>query len=168
METINFGSFPRSGNHFFVDLASKLFVNTTVAWNEHRSFDPLKHKNIVTTIRNPVDAVFSLCANTGELGQDFIDSSLKWYRLYYEKIIELGAFVVPFDELITNPVGCFVRIANIYNLNETNLLETSIINVNGKEPARQPEMLMNDVLGSKTLSAAHKVFEEITQQKREV
>lgn len=167
METINFGSFPRSGNHFFVDLASNLFINTTVVWNEHKFFKPLNQKNMVTTIRNPADAVFSLCANTGELGQNFIDSSLRWYRLYYKHITELGALVVPFNELITDPVGCFNRIANTYNLNEPNLFETSIINVNGKEAAKRPELLMNNVLGSKMFPSAHEVFKEITQQKRE-
>jgi hypothetical protein len=168
METINFGSFPRSGNHFFVDLASRLFVNTTVSWNEHRSFNPLKQKNIVTTIRNPADAVFSLCANTGELSQDFIDASLRWYKLYYEKIVELKALVIPFEELIADPVPCFIRIANTYNLNESNLLETSIMNVSGKEPINQPELLRDGILGSVAFIAANRIFEEITQQKREV
>lgn len=168
METVNFGSFPRSGNHFFVKLADKLFVNTEVVWNEHKFFGPLSQKNIVTTIRNPVDAVFSLCANTGEINKNFIDSSLRWYRLYYEKIVEIGGLVIPFEELITDPVRCFSHIVNTYRLNEASLLETCIIEINGKETSRQSDILKKDVLESAMLPAAHKIFKEITQDKKDV
>jgi hypothetical protein len=166
METINFGSFPRSGNHFFVNLADKLFVNTEVVWNEHKSFGPSNQNNIVTTIRNPADAVFSLCANTGEIDKKFIDSSLRWYRLYYEKIAEIGGLVIHFEELITSPFLCFINIVNTYNLNEPNLVETSIKNIEGKETSKQSDTLRQDVLGSAMLPAANQIFEEITQDKR--
>lgn len=167
METINFGSFPRSGNHFFVNLADKLFVNTEVIWNEHKSFNPPNQSNIVTTIRNPVDAVFSLCANTGEIDQNFIDAYLKWYKLYYEKIIDIKALVIPFEELITNPFLCFTNIVKTYNLNEPNLVGASIIDINGKESSRHSNVLREGILKSALLPAAHKIFEEITQDKRD-
>jgi len=166
VETVNFGSFPRSGNHFFVNLADKLFVNTEVVWNEHKSFGVCNQKNLVTTIRNPSDAVFSLCANTGEINQNFIDKSLIWYRLYYEKILQLNVLVIPFEELITNPVSCFNQIVETYNLNEQSFFETSIVNIDGKEPSKQSDTLRKDILESAMLSSANKIFEQIIQDKR--
>lgn len=166
METVNFGSFPRSGNHFFVNLADKLFVNTEVFWNEHKSFSVCNQKNLVTTIRNPADAVFSLCANTGEINKNFIDAYLRWYKLYYEKIVDINALVIPFEELITDPVRCFSHIVKIYNLNEPNLLEASIININGKETSRQSDILQEGILESAMFPAANNLFEQIIQDKR--
>lgn len=163
METVNFGSFPRSGNHFFVNLADKLFVNTKLVWNEHKSFGSSNQNNVVTTIRNPADAVFSLCANTGEVNQNFIDKSLIWYKLYYEKIVEIKALVITFEELIANPVTCFNHIVKTYNLNEQSFFETSIVNIDGKEPSKQLDTLSQDISGSAMLPAANKIFEEITQ-----
>ena len=110
METINFGSFPRSGNHFFVAVANKLLVNTNVSWHKHKIFYLLKQKNAVTTIRNPIEAVQSLCFHTGEIEQDFIDSSLKWYKMYYTKVKQSNVLVVPFAQLINNPFVCFDNI----------------------------------------------------------
>lgn len=166
METVNFGSFPRSGNHFFVKLADKLFVNTKLVWNEHKSFGVCNQKNLVTTIRNPADAVFSLCANTGEINKRMIDSSLIWYRLYYENILPLNALVIPFEELITNPVSCFNHIVETYNLNEQSFIETSMVNIDGKEPSKQSDTLRKDILESAMLSSANKIFEQIIQDKR--
>ena len=166
METVNFGSFPRSGNHFFVNLSDKLFVNTKLVWNEHKSFSSSNRKNAVTTIRNPADAVFSLCANTGEINKRMIDSSLIWYKLYYENIIKIKALVIDFEELISNPISCFNYIVETYNLNEASFTEESIMNIKGKETNRNSDKLRQDIFESPMFFDADKIFKKITQRNK--
>ena len=163
METINFGSFPRSGNHFFVAVANKLLVNTNVSWHKHKIFYLLKQKNAVTTIRNPIEAVQSLCFHTGEIEQDFIDSSLKWYKMYYTKVKQSNVLVVPFAQLINNPFVCFDNICRKYNLNENIMFDANILDITGKEYIGNtaPTSLTRSILGSKMLYDASSLFGEL-------
>ena len=166
METVNFGSFPRSGNHFFVAVASKLLVNTNVVWYEHKPFYLLKQKNAVTTIRNPIEAVHSLCFHTGEIEQNFIDNSLKWYEMYYEKISTSNVFVVPFVKLIDNPSACFDDICREYKLNDNAMFNVNVSNIIGKEHVDKtiPISLMENILSSKMLHNACSLFNKLCNQ----
>ena len=163
METINFGSFPRSGNHYFVDVASKLLVNTKVVWHEHKLFYLLKQKNAVTTIRDPIDAVHSLCLHTGEINQEFIDNCLRWYEMYYTKIKQANVLVVPFTKLIGDPSICFSDICIKYELNEKEISTIDVSTIQGKENYGRiaPESLIKNILNSKMLYNAYTLFDEL-------
>jgi len=166
VETINFGSFPRSGNHFFVALANKLLVNTNIVWHQHKIFYLLKEKNSVTTIRNPIDAVHSLCFRTGEMGQDFIDNSLNWYKLYYKEINKHNVFVIPFSKLIDNPSICFDNICKKYELNENKMSSIDVSQILGKENVENtiPKSLIENILKSKILYDVSSLFNELCNQ----
>ena len=38
---------------------------------------------------------------------------LEWYCAYYEKCKELNIFIIPFEQLISNPLACVYRICEI-------------------------------------------------------
>ena len=163
METINFGSFPRSGNHFFVDVGNKLLKNTNIFWHEHKLFYLLEQKNAVTTIRNPVDAVHSLCFRTGEMGQGFVDNSLKWYEMYYKSISEANVLIIPFTKLVNNASACFDDICAKYSLNENKMETFDPLTIQGKEHVDEiaPKSLRKSILNSKMLYDASSIFDKL-------
>lgn len=163
MDIINFGSFQRSGNHFFLNVANKIFDNTKVVWFEHNCFSLRKQLNTVVTIRNPVDSVFSLCVLRGEYGNDFINDRLRLYKMYYEKINTTNSIIIPFVQLIENPIVCFEYISSKYKLNEPNISKMNISTIEGKEYSNKhiPKFLKSEILNSHYLADADKIFNKL-------
>lgn len=95
---ISFGSFPRSGNHFFINLVDCKWLTHGIA--------PLElEENVVSTIRNPLDCIPSWITLSRDVRVNRAEMVLEWYCAYYEKCAEMNVFVIPFDTLISHPLS---------------------------------------------------------------
>jgi hypothetical protein len=58
------------------------------------------------SIRNPLECVSSWIILTNDYRQNRTEKVLEWYCAYYEKVKELNVVVLPFEQLISNPLFC--------------------------------------------------------------
>jgi hypothetical protein len=116
MDSISFGSFPRSGNHFLEALLKKALPDCSLVYTEHFIFPLEKQKNITVTIRNPLECVPSWITLMGDKRPNRAEQVLEWYCAYYQKCKELGVFIVPFEQLISEPLVCVAAICKINNI----------------------------------------------------
>ena len=109
MGSLKFGSFPRSGNHFFLYL-------TDCEWLDHR-IEPLGvEENVVVSIRNPLECVPSWIALTADVRSNRAEQVLEWYCAYYEKCKEFHVLTVPFTQLISEPLFCLNHVYRTFGL----------------------------------------------------
>lgn len=118
MATLKFGAFPRSGSHFFLHL-------TNCEWLNHR-IEPLSiEKNVVVSIRNPLECVPSWIVLTEDERKDRAEKVLEWYCAYYSKCLTTDLLVIPFTQLISEPLSCVKYVADHYGL----LIQTDTFNL---------------------------------------
>ena len=119
MGSLKFGAFPRSGSHFFIHL-------TNCEWLDHR-IEPLgTEQNVVVSIRNPLQCVPSWIVLTGDRRSDRAEKVLEWYCAYYSKCSVSDLLVIPFQQLISEPVHCVQYVADHYGLTiETSAFDLS-------------------------------------------
>lgn len=99
MATIKFGAFPRSGGHFFTNI-------TGCEWLGHSIYKLEKESNIVISIRTPLESVPSWIVMTEDDRVDRAEKVLEWYCAFYEKCKELDVVILPFKQLISDPLFC--------------------------------------------------------------
>ena len=109
MGSLKFGSFPRSGSHFFLHL-------TDCEWLDHR-IEPLGiEENVVVSIRNPFECIPSWITLTNDKRPNRAEKVLEWYCAYYSKCAISRVIIIPFEQLITEPEYCINYIAKYYEL----------------------------------------------------
>ena len=109
MGSLKFGSFPRSGSHFFLHL-------TNCEWLDHR-IEPLgTEQNVAVSIRNPLECVPSWITLTKDKRADRAEKVLEWYCAYYSKCSVSDLVVIPFEQLVNEPLYCVNYVANYYGL----------------------------------------------------
>lgn len=99
MGSLKFGTFPRSGSHFFTLL-------TGCDWLVHNISSLEKNNNVVVSIRNPLQCVPSWIVFNYDNRLDRAEKVLEWYCVYYKKVKELDVVVLPFEQLISDPLFC--------------------------------------------------------------
>lgn len=114
MATLKFGAFPRSGAHFFTNL-------TGCEWLGHNIYKLEKESNVVVSIRTPLECVPSWIVMTQDDRSDRAEKVLEWYCAYYDKCKETNVVVLPFEQLISDPLFCINYVYSKYGLD---LLET--------------------------------------------
>lgn len=116
MDTIAFGSFPRSGSHFCMDLIHKSLSSAKIVCLEHRIYPLDKQENLFTTIRTPLECVPSWITLTADTRSNRAEQVLEWYCAYYEKCKEAGVLTVPFTQLISEPLFCLNYVYRTFGL----------------------------------------------------
>ena len=127
MATITFGSFPRSGNFFLVELFRKNVPSISWNWVGHNAFLLTKYENSFTVIRNPLECIPSWITYKNDTRQDRAEKVLDWYCSFYEKCELNKIKIYTFEYLINDPIGFLNNIYNVdiantdfsYFLNET-------------------------------------------------
>ena len=120
MDTITFGAFARSGNHYFQYLVETALVDVRCDWLSHRIGDWDNKPNCVTVVRNPLDCVSSWISTGSDQRENRAEKVLEWYISYYEKIDSLDKIVVlPFDQLINDSLGSINHVCDVYGLNKS-------------------------------------------------
>lgn len=109
MGKIVFGSFPRSGNHFFKSIAG-------CEWLEHRIQPLSDRENVVATIRTPLECVPSWISMMQDTRPNRTEQVLEWYCAYYEKCKEVGVLIIPFTQLISEPLFCLNHVYKTFGL----------------------------------------------------
>ena len=116
MATIKFGAFPRSGGHFFTNL-------TSCEWLGHNIYKLEKESNVVVSIRTPLECVPSWIVMTQDDRFDRAEKVLEWYCAYYNKCKELDIVLLPFDQLISDPLFCINYAYKKYGLEQVQSLD---------------------------------------------
>jgi len=114
MGQITFGAFPRSGNHFLQNIVKCNWINHRIT-----EFETLE--NVITLIRNPLECIPSWIVMVDDCRTNRAESVLEWYCAYYQKCKELNILVIPFEQLISEPLFC---INYVYKKLGFELLET--------------------------------------------
>lgn len=109
MATLKFGAFPRSGGHFFTHL-------TGCIWLSHSVHKLESEENVVVSVRNPLDCIPSWITITKDYRNDRAEKVLEWYCAYYQKCKALDVVVIPFDQLISDPLFCINYANKKYNI----------------------------------------------------
>ncbi|CAB4203988.1 hypothetical protein UFOVP1387_32 [uncultured Caudovirales phage] len=113
MATVTFGSFPRSGNFFLVDVLRKHASSVGVHWVGHNAHLLTKHSDSFTVIRNPLHCVPSWVVYKGDTRTDRAERVLQWYCAYHTKCYDYGIRTFAFDDLISNPVGLISQVCDV-------------------------------------------------------
>jgi hypothetical protein len=116
METINLGGFPRSGNHFALEVFSAVAPDCRAVWIEHFIYLISDLENVVTLIRNPDECIPGWIVLRGDSRDDRAEKVLEWYISYYEACKDAKTFILPFESLISKPIECVNAILNRYNI----------------------------------------------------
>lgn len=118
MDKITFGSFVRSGNHYFQHIVETGLISVQCEWLNHRISDWDNKTNRVTTIRDPLECVTSWISTTADKRSDRADKVLEWYVAYYSKVKELGKeiLIIPFEQLISDSLGSLNSVCDHYGL----------------------------------------------------
>lgn len=117
MATVTFGSFPRSGNFFLVDVLRKHAPSVSAHWIGHNAHSLTKHADSFTVIRNPLHCVPSWIVYKGDTRTDRAERVLQWYCAYYEKCTSSGVRVFTFDHLVNDPIGLLTQICEVQSSN---------------------------------------------------
>jgi hypothetical protein len=73
-------------------------------------------QNVVVSIRNPLECVPSWIVLTEDSRIDRAEKVLDWYCAYYSKCSISDLVVIPFEQLISEPVQCVDYVAQHYGL----------------------------------------------------
>lgn len=113
MAAITFGSFPRSGNFFLVDVLRKNAPTTSYNWVGHNAFLLTKEKDSFTVIRNPLECISSWIIYKNDSRPDRAEKAIRWYCAFYEKCHENNIRIFTFEDLISDPIGLLDKICNV-------------------------------------------------------
>lgn len=128
MATVTFGSFPRSGNFFLIDVLRKNLPSLSIDWVGHSAFALTKSPDSFTVVRNPVECVPSWIVYTKDVRENRAEKVLEWYLAYHRKCLENKIRVFHFNDLINDPISFVEKICDVkldgqkfnYFRNETN------------------------------------------------
>lgn len=115
MDSITFGSFPRSGNHFILELLKKTSPSLGVHWAQHNVAILTKKRKAFTTMRNPIECVTSWINYTQDNRPNRAEKTLEWYVYYYSQCLQNKIKILDFDELINSPIHCLQKVVPIQN-----------------------------------------------------
>jgi hypothetical protein len=121
MDKISFGSFPRSGNHFLAALLRKTLPDCFLVYTEHFLFALEKEQNMTVTIRNPLECVPSWITFMRDERPNRAEQVLEWYCSYYQKCKDLGIFIIPFEQLVSEPLVCVFSICELNAITKPNM-----------------------------------------------
>jgi hypothetical protein len=156
MATLSFGSFPRSGGHFFKHL-------TNCNWFGHTIFSLEKETNVVVTIRNPLECVPSWIVMTEDDRVDRAEKVLEWYCAYYDKCKELDVVILPFEQLISDPLFCINYTYQKYGLEPLQSLDYDL-STGFHDPTKDKseyDEIIQEMQSAPSFSRAMSLFEEL-------
>jgi hypothetical protein len=164
MDTISFGSFPRSGNHFLEHIFTKTLVDCRIVYLEHLIYPLTVEKNVVTTIRNPLDCVPSWIIKMDDTRINRAENILEWYVAYYKKVKELDIVVLPFEQLISDPLFCINYVCNKYGLEPLQSLDYDL-STGFQDPTKDKSgygEIIQEMQSAPSFSRAMSLFEELS------
>ena len=163
MDTISFGSFPRSGSHFCMELLHKSLSSAKIVCLEHRIYPLDKQQNLFTTIRTPLECVPSWITLTADTRSNRAEQVLEWYCAYYEKCKEIGVLTIPFTQLISEPLFCLNYVYRTFGLPLIDSLDFDLdtgFHFPTKDKSNY-DQIIDEMLLAPSFSRAMSLFEEL-------
>jgi hypothetical protein len=117
---INFGAFPRSGNHTLGATLSFSFPDREVFWIRHRIADLYKAPNCAVIVRNPLESISSWIYCNNDDRPDAVEKITDWYCRYMSGIIGSSASTIAFtlESVSVNPYACAKAFANRFSIED--------------------------------------------------
>jgi hypothetical protein len=156
MATISFGAFPRSGSHFFTGL-------TNCKWIAHAIHLLEKEQNVVVSIRNPFKCIPSWITISEDSSENRAEKALEWYCAYYEKCKELNILILPFEQLISDPLFCINYVYKKYGLEPLQSLDYDL-STDFHYPTKDKsgfEQIIEEMYLAPSLNRAVSLFQEL-------
>ena len=156
MATISFGAFPRSGSHFFTGL-------TNCKWIAHAIHLLEKEQNVVVSIRNPFKCIPSWIAISEDSSENRAEKALEWYCAYYEKCKKLDILILPFEQLISDPLFCINYVYKKYGLEPLQSLDYDL-STDFHYPTKDKsgfEQIIEEMYLAPSLNRAVSLFQEL-------
>jgi hypothetical protein len=156
MEALSFGAFPRSGAHFFINI-------TKCKWLRHTIHILEKEENVVVSIRNPLECVPSWIVFTNDHRADRADKVLEWYCAYYEACKQFNVLVIPFEQLIKEPLFCINYACSFYGLEQVETIEFDLstdFHIPTEDKSTH-DTIISEMVDSPNYSKAMALFEEL-------
>lgn len=158
MATLKFGSFPRSGSHFFTHL-------TQCEWLSHR-IEPLStESNVVVSIRNPVECIPSWIVLTDDHRIDRASRVVEWYCAYYDRCAALDVVMLSFEQLISDPLTCINYAHHRYGLQQLDTINFDL-STGCHYPSRdrsQHESILAEMSMTPDMARAVDLFERLAR-----
>ena len=156
MGTLTFGAFPRSGSHFFTGITNCNFIG-------HALYSLEQSQNVLVSIRDPFQCVPSWIVFTNNDSLERTEKNLEWYCAYYQKCKELDIVIVPFQQLISDPLFCINHAHRKYGLKLLDSVEYDL-STNFHNPTKDKsgyEKIVEEMNLAPSLSRAVSLFEEL-------
>ena len=156
MGTLSFGAFPRSGSHFFLAITNCDSIR-------HYIYPLEKKQNVVVSIRNPFECIPSWITQSNDHSLDRTEKNLEWYCAYYTKCKELDIVIIPFQQLISDPLFCINYAHKKYGLELLDSVEYDL-STNFHYPTKDKsgyKKIVDEMNLAPSLSSAVSLFEEL-------
>jgi hypothetical protein len=119
MGTLSFGSFPRSANHFCLELIATALPEINFVHNEHYIYSIDKQENFFSTIRTPLECVPSWITFTKDMRENRAEQILEWYCTYYQKCKDSNVLIVPFEQITSLPLDSLNHVCDHFGISRT-------------------------------------------------
>jgi hypothetical protein len=122
---INFGAFPRSGNHTLGKTLSLAFPDVQPYWLRHRITDLLTAPNCAVVIRNPIESIASWMEGCDDNRPDGVSKNIDWYVRYMNGILKAKDNITVFrlEDLSAQPYECMVEFSNRFDFEKPNFFK---------------------------------------------
>ena len=170
MDTITFGAFARSGNHYFQYLVETALVDVRCDWLSHRIGDWDNKPNCVTVVRNPLDCVSSWVSTGSDQRENRAEKVLEWYIAYHKTILSKDIMILTFEELISDSLGSINKVCNKYGINKSVFFDNNALGVamgnktnfvNANYDKSDYPVINAEICSNGLYSDAVKLFEEL-------
>lgn len=114
--TLNFGSFPRSANHFTFDILTKAFGDDKINVLLHSIYKLQQADQVITTVRSPRECIPSWITFMNDQRPNRTNRISEWYRAYYQAVIEKDLLAFTFEDITKRTNQCLQIIAERFEM----------------------------------------------------
>lgn len=169
---INFGAFPRSGNHTLGKTLNLAFPDHPYFWLQHRITDLRTASNCAVVVRNPLESIASWMECSFDERPNGAERLVDWYIRYMNGIINAKDNVIIFtlEDLSANPRACAVAYGKRFGFGKPKKFKKEDVGnwLQQYMPDHFPRSTSNNksarydaILSCKRYSEAVEVYEEV-------
>ena len=117
---INFGAFPRSGNHTLGVTLSLGFPDKSVNWLRHRITELSSAPNCAVVVRDPLNSISSWIRCNNDTRVDASERLVDWYVRYMRGILNAknNLVILELETLSNRPKDCLLFFAERFGLDK--------------------------------------------------
>jgi hypothetical protein len=146
-----------------MELIRKSLPNVEIVCLEHRIYPLDKQQNLFTTIRTPLECVPSWITLTADTRSNRAEQVLEWYCAYYQKCKEANVLIIPFTQMVSEPLFCLNYVYKTFDLPLTDFLDFNLdtgFHVPTKDKSGY-EIIITEMKTAPSFQPAMDLFEEL-------